>query len=179
MTRIAVGSGKSYKIEATVSACKLVFGSIPFSVQGIAVESGVSSQPMSHEESISGARNRAISALEHGPESCDVGIGIENGLVQILDQWFATTWIVALNASGSEGVASTLHRPVPPALIDLVQQGQELSFAIREFYGNVTDRGHDGLIGLITQGALNRHDVLRDGIVVAFSPIVNRRLFDT
>ena len=172
---IAVGSGKLYKIQAAMAACERLLGEHT-RIHGVSVESGVSSQPMTTLESIRGARNRAIAALKGAPMPCEIGIGIENGLVELEDQWFATTWVVARGDSGREGMASTLLRPVPADVMTLVKQGQELSAAIRELYGEEPG-GRDGLIGLITQGALNRHDVLRDGIVAALSPLVNQRLF--
>lgn len=174
---IAVGSRKPYKIRAATLACELVFagGARIFDVD---VSSGVSAQPMSNEESIEGAKNRAGAAIEQAPEHCELGIGIENGLVQVGERWFANTWIVALDSAGREGMASSLQRPVPAAVMELVEQGHELSQAVRDVFGNVSETSFDGLIGLMTQGALTRHDVLCDGIVAALSPIAHYQVFD-
>ena len=50
-------------------------------VEGAAVSSGVSEQPVGFEEIIRGARNRAAGAMSGSP--CDLGVGIEDGLVPI------------------------------------------------------------------------------------------------
>jgi inosine/xanthosine triphosphatase len=50
-------------------------------VEGVAVTSGVPEQPVGFEEIIRGARNRAAGALSGSP--CDLGVGIEDGLVPI------------------------------------------------------------------------------------------------
>ena len=50
-------------------------------VEGVAVASGVPEQPVGFEEIVRGARNRAAGA-QSGPH-CDLGIGIEDGLVPL------------------------------------------------------------------------------------------------
>lgn len=174
---IAVGSQKTYKIKAATSASYLVFGE-EVKIYGVDVESGVSPQPMSAEEAITGARNRAMASLSQASPSCEIGLGIENGLVEVAGNWYATTWIVAVDLSGSEGMASSLQRPVPVGITDLVAQGEELSHAVRDFYRNEPVSEYDGLIGILTQGVLNRIDVLRDGIVAALGPIANVQMFE-
>lgn len=63
-------------------------------VEGVAVTSGVPEQPIGFEEIIRGARNRAAGAMSGSP--CDLGIGIEDGLVP-------------LPAGDSEGEAAHLN----------------------------------------------------------------------
>lgn len=108
-----VGSLKPYKLQATEQAATLLLPHTVTQVSGAHVESGVSPQPMSNEESIEGARNRAMSALVSSADTFDIGIGIENGLVAIDGSWFATTWIVAMTADGLSSKSATLLRPVP------------------------------------------------------------------
>ena len=50
-------------------------------VEAVGVESGVSDQPLGFEEIVRGARNRAARAA--GTGSCDLGVGIEDGLVEL------------------------------------------------------------------------------------------------
>ena len=50
-------------------------------IEGVEVASGVPEQPVGFEEVIRGARNRAAGAMSGAP--CDLGIGIEDGLVPI------------------------------------------------------------------------------------------------
>lgn len=163
---IAVGSRKPYKIRAATSACELVFagGARIFDVD---VSSGVSAQPMSNEESIEGAKNRAGAAIEQAPEHCELGIGIENGLVQVGERWFANTWIVALDSAGREGMASSLQRPVPNSVMQQVIKGHELSEALKSV-GLQTS-----LIEAITDGVLSRESALVHGIVTALSHLRN------
>ncbi|MBW2542366.1 MAG: DUF84 family protein [Deltaproteobacteria bacterium] len=50
-------------------------------VEGVAVTSGISEQPVGFEEIIRGARNRAAGAMNG--TCCDLAVGIEDGLVPI------------------------------------------------------------------------------------------------
>jgi len=50
-------------------------------IEGVAVPSGVPEQPVGFEEVIRGARNRAAGAIRG--TACDLGIGIEDGLVPL------------------------------------------------------------------------------------------------
>lgn len=50
-------------------------------VEGVAVTSGVPEQPVGFDEIVRGARNRAAGAV--GGSSCDLGVGIEDGLVPL------------------------------------------------------------------------------------------------
>lgn len=177
---IAVGTLKRYKLDAVALACGLVVldVDIPPEIHAVCVESGVPDQPVTNEESIEGARNRARQALAHCTMPCDLGIGIENGLEQVAQQWFATTWIVVVDRDGNEGVASALFRPVPPVLMDLVGQGHELSQAIAKRYGALAEGQDSSLIELLTHGALDKRLVLRDGVVTAMSALLNRSIFE-
>ncbi|MFW6097594.1 MAG: DUF84 family protein, partial [Chloroflexota bacterium] len=72
---VAVGSTNPAKLEAVREAVVQVWSQAE--VRGVAVASGVSEMPMSDEECLTGARNRAQAArmaLE-----ADVGVGLEGG----------------------------------------------------------------------------------------------------
>lgn len=76
---VRVGSVNPAKISA-VRAAIAAYVETAY-VDGVAVASGVSEQPVGFEEIVRGARTRARGALESG--SCDLGVGIEDGFVMI------------------------------------------------------------------------------------------------
>ena len=75
--RVTVGSVNEPKLAAVRSA--LGAYAPDATVEGIAVDSGVPEQPVGFEEIIRGARNRAAAAVSES--SCELGIGIEDGLI--------------------------------------------------------------------------------------------------
>jgi inosine/xanthosine triphosphatase len=77
--RVRVGSVNGPKLAAVRSA--LGAYAPHATVEGVAVDSGVSEQPVGFEEIIAGARNRAAGAVKGS--LCDLGIGIEDGLIPL------------------------------------------------------------------------------------------------
>ena len=77
--RVRVGTMNGPKIAATTSAIEAYAPQA--SIEGAAVASGVSEQPVGFEEIAKGARNRAARAFALG--DCDLAVGYEDGLVEL------------------------------------------------------------------------------------------------
>src|SRR5258708_40205244 len=121
---VAVGSKNPVKVQAVKAAFEKVFPEKKWDVVGIEVESEVSAQPMSDEESVRGARNRAQKALKK--MKADFGVGIEGGLQKIEEYWFTRGWMVIVNQKGDEGVGSSVSIRVTDRMMELIHQGKEL-----------------------------------------------------
>lgn len=78
--RVRVGTTNGQKIAAATDAVACYAPHAE--VEGAAVESGVSPQPVGFEEISLGARNRAARAFALG--DCDLAVGYEDGLVELL-----------------------------------------------------------------------------------------------
>src|SRR5690348_3871568 len=78
---VAVGSTNPVKIGAV----RAVLGGIAphATVEGVAVPSTVSDQPFGDDETIRGARARAVAARER--LGADLGVGLEGGVVELPD----------------------------------------------------------------------------------------------
>lgn len=81
LRRVHVGSANEAKLEAVRSALAPYAPHVE--VSGLAVPSGVPEQPVGWDEIVQGARNRARAACASGP--CDLGVGLEDGLVALPD----------------------------------------------------------------------------------------------
>src|SRR5690606_3803546 len=101
MPLVTVGSLNPVKVAATRAGFAAVWPESKWTVAGHDVASGVSAQPMSNGESIRGARNRALRALEAGGTA--YGVGIESGLELIEGTWYSTGWVVIVDDTGREG----------------------------------------------------------------------------
>ncbi|MCL4159787.1 UNVERIFIED_CONTAM: hypothetical protein GTU68_012718, partial [Idotea baltica] len=73
-----------------------MFPDLSFEVAGISVPSGVSDQPMSDQETLQGALNRAEAAQIAIPEA-DYWVGMEGGIAERDDQMEAFAWMVILS----------------------------------------------------------------------------------
>ena len=97
---VAVGSENPVKIESVRLAFQKIWPETVWVVQGVAVPSGVSDQPMSDAESIQGARNRAIACGKQ--LGAAYGVGLEGGIQQIGEQYFECGWMVIIDATGKK-----------------------------------------------------------------------------
>ena len=175
MTKIVVGSQNPVKIEAVRLAFAAVWPSEEYNVHGVEAQSGVTAQPMSDEESIRGARNRAIAALAYA--GADYGVGLEGGLHQIGAYWFDCGWIVVRDQAGREGIGSTARIMTPPRIMAHIAAGMELGSANDLVFGARNSKQAEGHFGLMTRGVLTRTMSYRDGVVVALSRFLHDDLF--
>jgi inosine/xanthosine triphosphatase len=173
--KIAVGSKNPVKIACVQQAFEKVFPDTTWEVEGIDVVSGVSDQPMSDKESITGARNRAKKALES--LGADYGVGLEGGLQEIEGNWFDAGWIVVVDKEGNEGIGSTIRMMTPEKMMDLIKQGMELGHVNDKLFGLENSKHGDGHFGLMTNGAITRTDGYRDGVIAALARFIKPEVF--
>lgn len=81
MKTIIIASENPVKIQATLDGFSKMFPDEKFEIKGISVDSEVKVQPMSDEETLMGAENRARNAMKIYPQA-DYYIGIEGGIEQ-------------------------------------------------------------------------------------------------
>ena len=80
--KIIVGSKNKAKVGAVDEIVREYPHLAHAEVIGCEVSSEISAQPMSLEEIIRGAKNRARNSFSIG-ENCDYGIGLESGLMDV------------------------------------------------------------------------------------------------
>ena len=91
---VLVGSKNPTKVNAVKDAFFEVFPEQFFSIKGIKVESHVSDQPMSNEETFNGATNRVMN-MENNDG--DFYVGIEGGCLKFKKKLFAFAWVIVKN----------------------------------------------------------------------------------
>lgn len=174
--KVAVGSTNKAKIEAVRLAFETLWPTQHWDVEGIRVDSGVSDQPRSDSETIAGARNRSKSALTQLKAA--YGVGLEGGLQQVGDWWFESGWIVVVDNSGCEGIGSTIKMAIPHKMMELIEQGRELSDVDDIFFNKQGGNKVNGHYGLMTKNALTRTSSYRDGVVSALIRFIHPNLFE-
>jgi len=173
--KVAVGSKNPVKIEAVKQAFEKVFPEETWIVEGIEVNSGVASQPMSDKESITGARNRAKKALQK--LKADYAVGLEGGVHEIEGKWFDSGWMVIVNKNGEEGVGSTIKMLVSEKIMQHIHGGKELGIANDIVFKTRDSKHGDGHFGLMTKNAITRTSGYRDGVISALSRFVQPDIF--
>jgi inosine/xanthosine triphosphatase len=177
MMRVAVGSMSDSKLQAVKLGLVLLSPDLLYgdwTAIGVDVQSGVSDQPMSDEETIEGATNRALRALDQS--EADIAFGLESGLQEGVNDsgWFGTGWVAVVNRQFKFGMASTFRIAIPSKLMEHVLAGDEMAVACEKFY-KVKDGKADGTSDaeLITHGRLSKISMYRDTVVAAYCDLVS------
>lgn len=147
--KIIVGSTNPVKVGAVEEAFKKYWPECE--VVGVEVESGVSSQPMSEEETADGARNRARASIGEG----EYGVGIEGGVCTIEGRMFECAWVCIVNKAGEEGLGGGLYFELPEKIATRIKAGGELGPIMEELMRFDVKRT-SGAIGVFTKGQLAR-----------------------
>lgn len=175
MRRVIVASLNPVKAKAALEGFRLMFPGEAFEVSGVAVESGVSRQPMSDEEALQGARNRAESARAAVPDA-DFWVGMEGGVEERSEGLASFAWIVVLSGD-REGRGRTGVFFLPDRVASLVREGAELGAANDFVFGRTNSKHDSGAVGLLTGGAIDRAELYAHAVVLALIPFRNPELF--
>lgn len=170
--KIIIASHNPVKIQAVESAFKAQFPGRELILTPIQVESGVSDQPMSDDETRQGARNRVINARLACPDG-DYWVGLEGGLELLGDQLLASAWMAIAGPSGSISEARSPTLPLPPRVKELVMTGMELGEANDRVFSTINSKQSGGAFGLLTDGLLTRKGVYTQTLILALVPFVN------
>jgi len=184
---VRVGSVNEPKLAAVRSAIGAYAPDAK--IEGVAVASGVPEQPVGFEEVIRGARNRAAGAVSGSP--CDLGIGIEDGLVP-LPTGSSEGEVVHLNIGcvaitdgerTSIGFSSAFGYP-PECSILAVRDREPIGAAFDRLW--TARRGESaarpsalstGNIGRLSDGVLPRAEYARHGVLCALVSFIQPDLY--
>ena len=166
MPRVMVASTNPVKQAAVQRAFVRMFPDQTWEVQGLAVPSGVSDQPLSDAETLQGARQRALAARRAHPEA-DYWVGIEGGVQPDGDDLLSFAWVVVLDAQGQVGRARSGTFLLPPAVARLVRQGVELGVADDMVFGEANSKQKMGAVGLLSGGVIDRTALYEHAVILA------------
>ena len=186
---IAVGSARLVKMNA-VSAALGSFGSLlnanaEFEIEGVDVPSGVRHTPLTREDTMIGARQRAEALRGMAGEKnkpWEYFVGLEGGLDLVRHRSarlvFLENWAYVADRSGRGFFGQSGAVPLPYALVhSVVDQGVELSQAIDAFAGSHGIRDAQGAWGILTRNLITRQDAFQAAVINAFAPFFNSDIY--
>ncbi|SNS51070.1 inosine/xanthosine triphosphatase [Ekhidna lutea] len=173
--KVIVASKNPVKINATQLGFGQVFPNERFDIEGIAVPSGVSDQPMTNGETLQGAKNRAEQAKIEIPEA-GFWVGIEGGIEETVEGMEAFAWVVIL-AKNQKGQSRTSTFFLPPKVRTLVLQGAELGHANDQVFEDHNSKQKGGAVGSLTNGLLGRTAYYEQAVILALIPFVKKEIY--
>jgi inosine/xanthosine triphosphatase len=175
--KILVGSVNPVKVDSVKEAFSNYFFDIE--VIGIDVESGVPVQPIGDDTFI-GARNRANNLLKINNEKnlcADLFVGIEGGIANQFNKWFAFGCMCVIDKHGNEGFGTSPHFELPNLVTEQLLNGVELGVVMDNIQNEENTKQKQGAIGYFTKGAMNRKELYVEGLKVAVIPLLHKNLF--
>lgn len=148
MCKVYLGSLNPVKIKAVEMV-------VNKPVIGVEVDSGVGVQPLSDEETIQGAYNRAKSIKEVG-----LRFGLEAGVQMLKTTMYLVNWGVLIDENNHEYFAGGTRIPLPNYIKDEVLKGEkELATIIDEYFQTQNIKHKEGAIGIFTANFVTRVDI--------------------
>ena len=163
--RIAVGSTNPAKVEPVREAVERHFPGAE--ILPIDVPSGVAHQPMTEQETLRGALERARAALI--ATGADYAVGIEGGIMPVGGVWFGGSWAAVVARDGTTGLGASARFQVPEAVEAGMRAGREMGDVVDALAGEAGTAKRDGAMGLLTHGAVTRRTATLQALHFAFA----------
>ena len=175
--KILVGSQNPVKINAVKEAFERHFGEAE--VIGIKVPSRVPDQPI-NEETFIGAENRARNLFQINNEqnlNADYFVGIEGGIVNQHNRWFAFGGMCVINKNEKIAFGSSPHFELPKVVADKLLERVELGHVMDKIMETENSKCKSGAIGFFTNGIMDRKELYIAGLLVAVVPFLHEKLY--
>lgn len=176
MKKIIVASTNPAKINAALDGFLRMFPEEEFDVQGVSVESGVSDQPMSDQETFQGALNRATNAKKAVADA-DFYVGLEGGIEAKGDDMEAFAWMIVISKEDKVGKGRTGVFFLPPQVAALIHEGKELGEADDIVFKKQNSKQANGAVGILTNDVITRTAYYSGAMVLALIPFRNPELY--
>ena len=171
---IAVGSTNPTKTGPVKKIFSRHFKNV--NVKGIAVDSGVSDQPMTDEEMYEGALSRAKQALKK-VKGARYGVGIEGGVHKYSYGWFERSMVVIVDKKGRVGIGSSGGLVLPDRVMDYLHNGKTLEQAMDHLFQTRNIGEGIGMFGIFTKGVVTRSQSTAHGVAYALARFLHPRLY--
>lgn len=168
--KIAIGSKNPAKVNPTK---KVLISSFPGAeIIDVDVYSNVSDMPLSDDEMIQGAINRAKNALKK--TDADMAIGLEGGAYDSEYGMFLAGWVAIIDKNGKFGLGSGPRMLLPNDIKNALIEGNELGPYLEENYPEVGPiRKKNGAFGLFSKNLVTRPENFDIAVRCALAPFVS------
>lgn len=145
---IIIGSKNPTKIKSVQNIFKA------YNIRSFDVDSNVSAQPFSDEETRQGAINRAKTGAQSTQNA--IGIGLEGGVMSLEGDLLLCNWGALVDQDDNVVTASGARIILPKSIAKRLREGIELGDVMDEFMNKEGIRNKEGAIGIFTNNLISR-----------------------
>lgn len=176
MKTVIVGSQNPVKLASAQEAFAQVFPDETFEFITHSAPSGVSEQPMSSEETYTGACNRLDACQEAYPDAAYY-VGLEGGVQEHEGDLYTSGWMVVRSGDSKQYATQAALVLLPPAIAQLVREGKEVGDATDIVFNDTNSKQKNGLVGPLSGGLITRKDFYVHPLIFALSPFAQSELY--
>ena len=176
--KVFVASKNPVKIACTQEGFSKYFSDVE--VVGVPVDSGVPDQPF-NEDTFKGAENRALALKEKCEAEGIAGdffVGIEGGLFEHYNRWFAIGIACVMDKNGKRGFGGSPHFQLPPKMMPTLLAGKELGVLMNEILEQENTQQKGGAIHFFTKGQIDRTQMYVPAVITALVPFLREEFFE-
>jgi len=176
---IAVGSSNPLKIEGTKEVFNQFFKSVE--IRWCSPRLSISKQPISFEETLIGAIERALYAMNEIREA-RFGVGIEAGLFKVfgtITGYLKAEICVIVDEFGrmTMGISPSFEFPLEAVTKVVKGEVEEVEEVMEEIFGIKEIGRKVGTIYYLTRGLVSRKDLTKQAVMMALIPRLNEKLY--
>lgn len=175
--KIVIGSTNTCKIAAFKEVMPLYDFLASAELESRAVSSNISEQPVSLEETMQGAQNRAQAAAAYG----DIGVGLESGIFNVPNtNRYMEFCACCIYANGRCAFGFSPAFEVPQEVVYYIfSHNIDLTQAMN--LAGLTNNGQlgaaEGAVGVLTGGRITRKDYTKHAIIMALVQLEHMNFF--
>lgn len=176
---INIGSKSIPKVEALKEAISTYPEYKSAKIIPLSVDSGVSEQPKSFDELITGAKNRAKAAYKE----CDLSFGLESGITKMphTKTGFMDFCCCAIYDGKDYHLGMSCGLEFPKRVMELVIK-EDMNISEAFHFANLTENTYlgnteGGAIGVLTRDRITRKDYSKQSIITAMIHLENKELY--
>lgn len=175
---VAVGSTNPAKTLGVKKAFSILSPRVQ--IKEVDTTSLVRSQPLTLEETVDGAQERAVFALESARP--DFGVGVEAGLVEMGKGWPGRHLNLQIAAvvdfAGHLSFGCSSGFPIPEKFVSKLKGGhEELDRYSRELTGAKKVREEHGIVYHLSGRRMSRVDMTEQCVSMALVPWLNKKVY--
>jgi inosine/xanthosine triphosphatase len=174
--RVVLGSQNPPKQRATELAFSAAFPDAEVTIDCFGTDSGVSAHPLSLDETLTGAINRANNVREQSGDA-DYYVGIEGGLVEGAGRVWEVGVVAVVNARGDVSTGISAGIEMRGVVLDAVRNGIELSDVIKQRFGIDAVGVANGFYGLATNDHVTRQAAYEQAVAFALAPYIHPEFY--
>lgn len=170
--KVLIGTKNPGKIKGAINALEKYFENVE--VEGIAVSSNVSEQPL-NDETYQGAENRVNNLIDYAKKNninADMFLAIESGIVNTFNDWSITNVAIIKDNQGNKSFGTSASFPVPPRLVQNILD-TDLGKVMDTLFTKDNLHNGTGGVGLLTHGVITRIDLTEQAFVMALTKFIN------